>query len=329
MNCIVSFIIPVFNEKEHIGPCLQSIWDLKIPKEQYEIIVMDNGSFDGTHEILKKLNVFYEVIENCHVSSLRNRGAAIAQGRFLAFIDADIQLSPYWAEKAISYMKTDEVVAVGSFPRAPENSTWVGNAKDIHQRQRFLQKDPISVSWLPSANFLVRKKVFVEIGGFNENLETGEDVDLGYRLDPKGLLIKTPDLDAIHWGEDQDLQTLWKKEVWRGRGSVGGVLAHGIRWDEVPSLGYPLFLLLCTSFLPFGIGLDAISKDLFWVPITLFGLMGPALGLALRTASLIKQPKKLAPLFALYFVYGMARAYALLKEIISFFVSKNVHQVNA
>jgi len=88
----VSFIIPVFNDQANIKRCIQSIQALHTPGNEYEIIVLDNGSTDGTHRVMEELGVPFEIVEQGHVSVLRNRGAQKAQGQFLAFIDSDVEL---------------------------------------------------------------------------------------------------------------------------------------------------------------------------------------------------------------------------------------------
>lgn len=315
MKPIVSFIIPAFNEEKDIGRCLQSIGQLSYPKNKVEIFVMDNGSTDGTHAILTKMGVSFAIIEKVPVSVLRNRGAKNTSGEFLAFIDADIELSSNWIEQALATMGDSNNVAVGCFPRAPVDSTWVGRVKDLHQRLRHSREVVLQVPWLPSANFLVRKKDFEAVGGFNEGIETGEDVDLGYRLESQGALVRNLNLDAIHWGEDQDLMTLWKKEVWRGMGNVNGIFSHGFRMDELPSLLYPLYVLSFTMAFPFGIIVDVLQSNFFWSPLILMVLVLPSLILALKTASSVRQPITIAPLFALYFVYGLARAFSFIKAL--------------
>ena len=97
--------------------------------------------------------------------------------------------------------------------------------------------------------FIVRRNEFLTSGGFAEDLETAEDVDLCYRLGQQGTILYNPSMEAVHWGEDPDLATFWSKEVWRGKGSLKGIFAHGMRWDELPSIGYPdLYSMFCATF---------------------------------------------------------------------------------
>jgi hypothetical protein len=162
-------------------------------------------------------------------------------------------------------------------------------------------------------NLIVRRDDFLTVSGFNEQLETVEDVDLCYRLGQRGTILWTPAMEAIHWGEARDLRTFWRKESWRSISNLRGVLSHGLRWDELPSLGYPLYVLCGMLFFILGSVVDLWHGQFFLVPFSMALLMLPALGLALNTVRLAKQPMLTLKLFLLYFIYGLARAYAVVK----------------
>ena len=308
---LFSFIIPVFNEEKNIGRCLNSIRNLLFPNQDYEVFIVDNGSTDGTHQIIRELNFNFTVIPKVHVSYLRNWGAGMAKGEYLAFVDSDIELAPEWLKNGLEAFKGPSVVASGCFPRVPPEATWVERAKDLHQCGRHNGILLRPVSWLPSANFLVRREDFLAIGGFNENLETAEDVDLGYRLGKRGILLRNLTMEAIHWGEDKNLATLWRKEVWRGMGNLTGVLSHGLFWDELPSLGYPLYMLILVMASWLGGFVDLGQGQVFFGPLSLGLLCLPALLLAVNTARLARRPAAFPSLFLVYLIYGLARAYSV------------------
>ncbi len=307
----VSFVIPVFNDEGNIGRCVRSIQAQGYPL-QYEIIVLDNGSTDETHHCLKNLGVPFEVIEHVHVSSLRNRGAQLAQGDFLAFVDSDVELSEHWMVKGLAEFHNPEIVAAGCFPGIPEEATWVQWAWDIHQRGRQPQRSE-PIAWLPSMNLLVRRDAFLAVEGFNEDLETAEDVDLCYRLSGKGVILNNPMMAAVHWGEARTLPIFWKKEVWRGIGNVKGLWSHGFRIDELPSLGYPIYTLFMGLAVVGGGLVDWSIGQVLWGGLALSLLILPALLLAGNTVRQSSQPRQFIPLFVLYQIYGLARAFSLIK----------------
>lgn len=162
-------------------------------------------------------------------------------------------------------------------------------------------------------NLLVRREVFLAVGGFNERLETAEDVDLCYRLGTRGTILSHPAMTAMHWGEARDLGTFWRKETWRGTSNMSGVLAHGLRWDELPSLGYPLYMLNCALLFGLSCVLDLWHQQVRLAPLSLLLPGLPALALAADTARRARRSGALPRLFLLYLVYGLARAFAVIR----------------
>lgn len=310
---LVSFVIPVFNSEKDIERCLGSIQRLNIALETFEVVILDNGSTDQTHRILKELGFAFHVVPNVTVSALRNRGAALARGRYLAFVDSDVELSRDWLQNGLRVFDDAAVVASGCFPGVPGDATWVQRAWDLHQRGRYGDLAPRPIGWLSSMNLIVRRDAFLGVGGFNEGLQTAEDVDLCYRLGQRGVILCNPAMGAVHWGEARDLKIFWRKEVWRGLGNLRGVLSHGFRWDELPSLGYPLYMLCVTSLFFIGVGVDLWHKQFLLSPLSLILLFLPSLLLAVKTAWFTKRPDSVSQLFLLYFLYGLARAYAVVK----------------
>jgi GT2 family glycosyltransferase len=310
---LVSFIIPVLNGEKHIARCLQSIRNQQFPTEQYEVLILDNGSTDRTPQIIRKLGFEFQVIPSAGVSALRNQGVKQSLGSYLAFVDADMELAPNWLQYGLISFEDCKVVAVGCFPLMPPKPTWLQKTLALHRHARYPDRQEVQVAWLGAANLLIRRNDFLAVGGFSERLETTEDTDLCYRLGQRGVILHNPGMAAIHWGEEPDLKTFWRKEIWRGKGNLKGVLSHGLRWDELPSLGYPFYMAMCGLLFMVGLIADIQAQTARFVPLSCILSVLPALVLALRTAHLVKQLTAIPRLFVLYFVYGIARMVSLIK----------------
>ena len=109
----VSVVIPAFNEERVIGQCLESLNRVDFPKESFEVIVVDNSSTDRTVEVARlftsSLNLTVLKKAKGHISAVRNLGAAAARGHYLAFLDADMLVSPDWLGRAVSVFSADSV----------------------------------------------------------------------------------------------------------------------------------------------------------------------------------------------------------------------------
>jgi glycosyltransferase involved in cell wall biosynthesis len=310
---LVSFIIPVLNGEKHIARCLTSILNQNFQGGKYEIIVVDNGSTDRTQQIVRNLGVFVHVVPGVTVGALRNTGARIARGNYLAFVDSDVEIAPHWLEKGLLCFHDKSVISSGCFPRPPSPSTWVQEAWGIHQCGTQNYASDRGVTWLPSMNLIVRRTAFDAIGGFNNVMVTAEDVDLCYRLNGQGRIVRNPDMEAIHWGEAPDLKTFWRKEVWRGMGTLNGIISHGLHVTELPSVGYPIYVTFVLFFVLISCVLAFQNRTFELLGASIFILITPAIALAMRTGAKTEQLKVIPQLFVLYLVYGIARAHSITK----------------
>lgn len=236
-----SVIIPAKNEEANISLCLDSIFSNCYPQERYEVIVVDNGSEDKTTILAESLGAHVANIPGVNISALRNYGAQVAQGRVLVFIDADCTVAGDWLEQASRYLERENIALFGSPPGIPQESSWVQRTWLLVRGKR--GQEVRTVHWLESMNMFIPRSLFAEIGGFNEDLVTCEDVDISYRLAKLGKIVSDLRIVATHHGEARTIKAFFRKERWRGRSNYVGLFAHGLKLSEIPSLMLPLYYL--------------------------------------------------------------------------------------
>jgi mycofactocin system glycosyltransferase len=192
----VSVIIPVHNRPEEINACLESLGQLAYPSEKLEIIVVDDASTDHTPDVIKKFNVHLIVLEeNKKAPFCRNLAAQKAKGDILAFIDSDCTADPLWLSELIPAFKDSSIGVVGGrvdsffhtslldrYEQVKSSLMMGSHAKRSRENERFF--------YVPSCNLLVKRDLFLDIGGFKEELVVGEDVDLCWRLQDAGYPVE-------------------------------------------------------------------------------------------------------------------------------------------
>jgi glycosyltransferase involved in cell wall biosynthesis len=307
-----SVIIPAKNEQANIGRCLDSILQVDWDPQQFEIIVVDNGSSDATVQIARQKGAVVLVQPGLTISALRNFGAARARGEILAFMDSDCTVAASWLCQAAKYLLKSDIVCFGSPPQVPPGATWVQRAWFQVRRKKVAVGE---TQWLESMNMFVRREAFSRCHGFDEKLVTCEDYDLSIRLQILGKVFTDTDIVAVHYGEASSLTHFFRKELWRGIGNLKGVLRHGVKPSEMPSVCLPMLHCLVFLALPVALLLNGFSDAgvfpyagalfLFW-QVLLFLLSF----LKYHRSAL----RHVAQIFVLLNVYYLARGAAFLRQ---------------
>ena len=301
---LFSIIIPAKNEQENIVLCLDSINKLAFHKDEFEIIVVDNGSDDNTVALVKTFAVNVYEKPELSLSELRNYGASVARGDVFAFLDADCVVTENWLNQAKSAFDDPDVGSTGSTPVAPENGTWV---EKVWSSFRTRRKNKCFTSWINSSNFIVRREMFVMVGGFNANVKTCEDVDICMRLNKICKILFDPSIRVTHLGEPKTITQFFVKEIWRGKGSVSGLISHGFSISELKSLMLPVYYMLIAISMIVSILLFNI--DLF--VILLIAYLFPAIVFSLWLIPKTKKYHYIIGYFLLFLIYASARAVSL------------------
>ena len=182
----ISVIIPTYNRKETLKRAIQSV--LIQSYTPYEIIVIDDGSNDGTKEWLKDNfpNVKYIYQMNSGVSSARNKGIKFARGDWIALLDSDDEWLP-------SKLK-DQAYEIELNPAAKflhTNEIWIRNGVRVNQMKKhkkyggYIFEKCLDMCRISPSSVLIKKDIFDEIGMFDETLKVCEDYDLWLRFASK------------------------------------------------------------------------------------------------------------------------------------------------
>jgi glycosyltransferase involved in cell wall biosynthesis len=198
---LVSVIVPTYNSAESLVTCLQSIKDQTYPK--IELIVVDNASKDTTQEVASK---FTEHVYNLgpERSAQRNFGVKKATGQYVVIIDSDMELAPEVIEQGVEEMQSNPKVTGLVIP---EESFGIGFWAACKRLERSFY---LGVPYIEAARFFLRD-LYLELGGYDETLVSGEDWDLSQRASNQGRLSRVTAFIRHNEGQLSLTRTLKKK----------------------------------------------------------------------------------------------------------------------
>lgn len=176
----VSVVVPVYNGEETIGACLQALLTQDYPPEQFEVLVVDNNSTDGTPAIVQRSGLtplFERRVQSSYAA--RNLGVRQARGEIVAFTDADCVPQPQWLEQLVTAFFSDDIVGVvGAIQPTPGKTAVAQFLAQTHP----VRSQMIGQLWhVVTANVAFRRDTLIAVGLFRE-MRTSADVDLGLRL---------------------------------------------------------------------------------------------------------------------------------------------------
>lgn len=306
----ISFIIPVRNDAARLARCLDSIAAASVGIA-HQVIVVDHASTDGSRDVALASGATTLRGTGRNVASLRNAGASRAAAPLLAFVDADNVLAPGWTGAALDSMLDERIGGAGAAYHAPADGTWVQRTYDALRRHPELVEP---AEWFGAGNMVVRRKAFSALGGFDESLESCEDVDFCFRLRTRGwTLMNVPTLRNVHLGDPPTLRRLFTSELWRGRDNLRVSLRAPWSIRNIVSTMTPVAQLASLPAAAIGgVAGGPIGWSVFG--IALAAGVAPIVG---RTAAMTRNaamtnPGGISRCFAVAATYDAARALALI-----------------
>jgi len=306
MNALISFVIPHKGREQYLRQTIESIISQEFDLSSIEVIVATQNDklTDETLSYQKdiSLSVFPRPITES-ISSLRNYGAEKAGGEYLAFIDADISLSPNWINCMLDELQQENRGRV-LISAIQKNSSHANSAEKIRTALNNINKDK-NVDSLHGSNLFLKSETFKLAGGFPRDLQTCEDVYFTNKVGKLGLLYLSSKAAFIHLGEDKNYRDMFKKEIWRGLSNLQSFNGRKVPLRELPSIFIPvIFMILLIS----GILLSILG---LYIPaaISIAAMFIPVLAYTIRLRKYSKnQNIKFIDLFTFYSVYFSARS---------------------
>jgi len=204
----VSVVIPAYNQDRFLGTAIRSVLEQTLPPD--EVIVVDDGSTDGTGDVLAAFGDSVVVVGqvNSGVSAARNAGVARASGSLIAFLDADDVWVPAKLERQVDRFRRDPDLGLvhTGVQHIDEGGAVTGaNVDGLDgwvSREMLLLRRPVVLE--AGSTAVVPRRVFEALGGFDTRLSTAADWDLSYRISRRHRVGFVPDVlvSYRHHGEN-------------------------------------------------------------------------------------------------------------------------------
>lgn len=198
---LVSVIIPVKNGAATLDACLRSI--KRSYYKNYEVIVVDDHSSDGTAEVARSFQCAVLEVENGKgANNARNVGAARAKGDILVFIDSDIVVRRETLLGIVESLEDGTLDAVvGIYSARHRHERYVSQYKNLWIRYSYIKSTP-AIDWLFGSISGIRREAFGKLGGFNVELlarDGHDDIELGKRFARANLnIVLDMDIEVEH-----------------------------------------------------------------------------------------------------------------------------------
>lgn len=211
--------MPFYNSEKTIRRCINSLLNQSYPKNEYEIIFVDDGSTDGSAGIVSKFKKI-KLIKRSHggPAVARNAGVKSSKGQIIMFTDADCIPDKKWIRNMSEPFKDKKIIGVsGTYKTFNKNSLIARFAGyEIEKRHKKLEKQE-QIDFIGTFSAAFRKNIFLKVKGFDETFPTasGEDPELSFRLEKFGKMIFQPNAFVHHYHPNTLLKFL-KQKFWRG-----------------------------------------------------------------------------------------------------------------
>lgn len=218
-----SIIIPTRGRPAQLAKCLEALTQLDYPRDQFEVIVVDDGGGTALQSTSNCDRPFeLTVVAQAHAgpAAARNFGATLARGELLVFIDDDCATTPSWLKRLVDRAIENPGCAVGGRTLNGVAGNLYSEASQLIVEVGYVQNnsDPDAATWFACNNLAVPASGFHAIGGYDPGFRTAEDSDLCDRWRMRGFrMVYAPEALLFHH-HVLDLASFCRQHFGNGRG---------------------------------------------------------------------------------------------------------------
>ncbi|MGC8839137.1 MAG: glycosyltransferase [Anaerolineae bacterium] len=200
---LATVVVPAHNAAATLPDCLRALLHQTLPREAYEVLVVDDGSTDNTAEVARALGA--RVLRQPHrgAAAARNLGARHARGGLLCFTDADCRPAPDWLAELLAPFQADPGVAGVRGVYRSDQQEPVARLVQLEYEDRYRRTETFpQIDFVDTYSAAYRTDLFLARGGFDETFPGAsvEDQEFSFRLAERGhRLVFRPTAAVYHW----------------------------------------------------------------------------------------------------------------------------------
>lgn len=212
-----SVVVCTHNGSRTIRGCLESL--KKLEYRNYEVIVVDDGSMDGSAAIAREYGVKLIETQNHGLSSARNTGLEAARGEIVAYIDDDVRSDPHWLTYlAYAFINSSHAAIGGPNIPPPDDSVVAQCVANAPGAPVHVLLTDWEAEHIPGCNMAFRRQALQTIGGFDPQFRiAGDDVDVCWRLQQKGWTLGFSPAAMVWHHRRNSIRAYWKQQLNYGK----------------------------------------------------------------------------------------------------------------
>lgn len=227
----ISVVVATYNRQHHLLTCLNSLNKLIIPRNKVEIIVVDDGSIVSYDPERLKMQTDFPVRyikkEHSGICATKNRGIEESKGEYVAFLDDDMVVSPFWIVNLMSGFRNERIAGVGSTNLTYPDNNPLAQYSDYRELLRAPIKDKTGqILNVLTCSAVIRKDVLIKVSGFNKKQSElginfgGDDVDLTWKIRNFGFQFNYVEEAVCFHNHRSNYADLIRQHIGYGEGTM-------------------------------------------------------------------------------------------------------------